>query len=129
MNITIPISAHLVPPDKVESLNTSVLRRVNLLQTHVVSQHLSISREEALAILQLIALKVEREKVFLIYHNDCPDAFDAFVDERPVREGLPSFPYTCPICENTITDEYSLSYDVAIRIPKETEIRIESLHL
>jgi hypothetical protein len=122
------MSPSLIPPEKVESINRSVLRQASLLQTHVLFQHLGISRENALAILQLIAVKVGGQKVFLIYHDSCPYAADSFVEERLVRDGLPSFPYTCPVCERTITNEHALSYDVALRLPLGTEVRIESLH-
>jgi hypothetical protein len=129
VNVTIAISTDLVPPDKVESINRYVLHRGSLLQTHVIFQHLGISREKALALLQLIAVKVGGQKVFLIYHDSCPDAAGSFVEERPVRDGLPSFPYTCPVCERIITNADALSYDVALRLPAGTEVRIESLHV
>jgi hypothetical protein len=128
VNVSIPIGAHLVPPDKVESLNRHVLRRAHLLQTHVVSQHLGITRERTIAMLGLIAVRVSGQLVFLIYHNSCPEMADAFVEERPAHQGLPSFPYVCPACERTITNEHALSYDIALRIPPETEVRIESPH-
>jgi len=129
VNVTIPISTSLVPPEKVESINRSVLRRASLLQIHVIFQHLGIPRENALALLQVIAVKVGGRKVFLIYHDSCPAAAESFVEERPVRDGLPSWPYVCPVCERTITDEHALSYDVALRLPRGIEVSIESLHV
>ena len=127
MNCTVPISNSLLPPDKVRSLNRFVLRNVSLLQTHVVAQHLGKPREHALAILQLIASSLGIEKVYLIYHDSCPVSSDAFVEERPVRVGLPFFPYECPLCGQIITNPDNISFDFAVRIPTGIQISVESL--
>ena len=124
MDLMIPISSDLIPPDKLDSLNRLVLRQAGLLQTHVVSQHLGQSREKALSVLQLIASRIGVEKVYLIYHEFCLHANEAFVEERLVRDGLPSFPYICPLCKCVITDERQISYDFAVPIPAEMQIII-----
>lgn len=89
----------------------------------VVDQYateLGVSHQQALAHLMLWAVQGQACPFLLVYHPSVER--ETPVAQRPLREGPPELPWSCPACGEVVTEGTALMYDFLFEV---TPIEIE----